>query len=343
MWYSLLPSNTAKAGVLRYDILILDDIINSKTSANKAIRDGTEMTLYNDILPAMSHTSNYKFIHFIGTHFHPDDLYVRLEGKGTYRVLKTPAMKKDKNGELASIWEHMVTTKELLEIQGENPLAFEQQYMQKVRRGSGGIFRPEWIQYFDKYKVVNDKVFVTVVKNEEGETEEREVKIFSACDLAISQKNTADFFVQTIIGIDEYKNVFVLDYDRGRYTFKEQIDTIKRMGEKWSQAIRIGVESVAYQQAMLQELQRTTYLPVVRINQSKDKVSRLNAFGSLFEAGKVFFYSHLPQITDYTDEFLGFPNSAPFDDIPDSCCMAWETAKKNVQQTSGLTRDMFNF
>lgn len=316
-----------------YDILIIDDIVNMRTSSTRYMRDKTEETLYQDIIPAMHPLSKYQYVHVVGTHFHADDIYVRLANKKTYKTLKIPSLVKDKNGKMKSIWKNIPkkTLQRILDFKDDNLLAFEQQYQQIVRKGDGGIFKAEWIQYFHKYKQKNGETFV-YMEDKNGKKEEKKINLYAGVDLAISQSETADYFVFAVIGVDENKNIFILDFDRGRYTFQQQKKKVKEMAEKWEGLERIGIETVAYQQALFQEISRETSLPIVKIKTTRDKVSRLNVFGALFENEKVFFYSHIENSSDMINEFLEFPD-AEHDDIPDATCMAWETSKSNKKRS----------
>lgn len=315
-----------------YDVLIIDDIADTRNSAKREMREKMEDTLYNDIFPAMHPQSEYQYIHIVGTHYHPDDIYIRLESKTNFNTLKIPAMYTDKTGSLRCIWNNISEKayKRIMELKDNNPLAFEQQYQQKVRKGDGGIFKPEWLQYFSKLVSDSSGVYA-YIKSIEGIEQKRKLDLYAGVDLAITKNDNSDYFVFAVIGVDENKNIYLIDFDRGRYSFNQQLETLKRMGSKWDGLIRIGIESVAYQQALLQEASRTTDLPVIKLKTSSDKISRLNSFSALFENSKVFTYRHMRGAGDLESEFLEFPDGE-HDDIPDAFCMAWEVQKKNVKK-----------
>ena len=64
-----------------------------------------------------------------------------------------------------------------------------------------------------------------------------------------------------VIGVDADHNVYVLDYVKERLTFNTQLNTIIDYGRnKFPMVERIGVETVAYQKSLAQELRRLSLL-----------------------------------------------------------------------------------
>jgi len=85
---------------------------------------------------------------------------------------------------------------------------------------------------------------------------------------------------------------------------------------------RVGVETVAYQKALAQELRRLSLLPIVNINTSKDKVTRAMRRSALFENGKVFFRAGMD---DLEECLLLFPE-VEHDDLFDGMDFAMTVA-----------------
>ncbi|MDW8337489.1 MAG: hypothetical protein RMK34_11075, partial [Tepidimonas sp.] len=81
-------------------------------------------------------------------------------------------------------------------------------------------------------------------------------------DLAISSKEGADFTAIAAMARDpESGLVYVKEVERGRYTFNEAMNRIKAAAARHRPRL-IAVEQTQYQAAMVQELLRTTSLPV---------------------------------------------------------------------------------
>lgn len=123
-------------------------------------------------------------------------------------------------------------------------------------------------------------------------------------DLAISTKETADFTACVVVGIDEGGQRYVLDAQRRRLKFHQALEFIRQMAEEWQiQSVRI--EEVQFQAAVVQELLRTTDLPVAGYKADRDKVTRAQRVIRRYEAG---LYYHAPTLKpEFQDELLAFP------------------------------------
>ena len=125
-------------------------------------------------------------------------------------------------------------------------------------------------------------------------------------DPAISQKSTADFFSLVTVGIDGTGNIYVLDIVREHLTFDKQIEMIKRKHDEW-QPLIIGIEKVAYQEALIQQVRKE--YPNIRIREihtGTDKVSRAYNRSGLFENSKVFVRRDMHL---FIDELVLFPDA----------------------------------
>lgn len=92
----------------------------------------------------------------------------------------------------------------------------------------------------------------------------RSYKVFMGVDLAIAaSKSRGDYFtITTIITDKDYFKKQIIGFFRNRgLTFNEQIRKIESLAEFY-QPNKIIVENNAYQEAVIQELHRTTDLPV---------------------------------------------------------------------------------
>jgi predicted phage terminase large subunit-like protein len=79
-----------------------------------------------------------------------------------------------------------------------------------------------------------------------------------------------------------------------------------------------GIETVAYQKALKQELDRIgaqngIYVPTTELVPDKDKVRRFMAVLPYIENGTVEFANTLPQ--EFFDELLAFPNGTNDDQV----------------------------
>ena len=142
-------------------------------------------------------------------------------------------------------------------------------------------------------------------------------------DLAISDKNTADFTAIVASAYDsDLGHRYVLDVYRDRLSFNKTQQAIKEMANKWKPT-KINIEKVGYQQGAIQELIRTTSLPVRAYTPRGTKVERFVSVEGALEQGHVFFADSIASKAqgDFEDELLSFPNSK-FDDMVDALVMS---------------------
>lgn len=141
-------------------------------------------------------------------------------------------------------------------------------------------------------------------------------------DLATSLKTSADSSALVIGGMMD--GVFhVVHAAAKKGTFHEIQEWIKATAAQWNPFI-ISIEAVQYQLVAVQELMRTTRLPVVPVRPDRDKAARLLPLASRYEQGMV---RHAPSNSANSmrlleDELVSFPSGA-HDDLVDALVYAW--------------------
>jgi predicted phage terminase large subunit-like protein len=280
-----------------YDLILLDDVVDEENARTLAQREKTLTWYYKTLLPTLEPEGE---IHILGTRYHHQDLYGHLlerEFKELHRIYR--AIETTPDGPRA-LWEEKFPLA-LLQQKREQagPVIFNSQYQNDVTAMKGAIFKPEWFRRW-------------------SELPPHLVK-YQGVDLAISQRDRADYFAHVTIGVDRQENIYLIACFRGRLSFEEQFQTIKRLFEQHDQpdapVLRVGIEANAYQEALPQRFRAETAIPVKSVFTSQDKVTRALKLQARFENGKVFFPSS--GTTDLTEELLLFPE-APHDDLFDA-------------------------
>jgi len=164
-------------------------------------------------------------------------------------------------------------------------LIFRQEVLGEFVNIEGAILRQDWIKTTEMIPYMGVKYYIGV-------------------DLAISQKNNADYSVICTIAKDNIGNVYVVDVDRGRWTYNETKERIKTKAAQYNPE-KIGIEAVAYQSVMIQELARETSLPVFKLVPDGDKIKRFTPLWSKFENSKVFIHKNVPEY--FISELMEFP------------------------------------
>lgn len=238
----------------------------------------------------------------IGTRYHMADLYGELLEVDTFETMVRPAISED--GEL--YFPSRLTKEFLSDMKKEQgSYIFNCQYMLSPLDDSNAIFKKEHIQYYDNLPpIVSRHILI---------------------DLAISQKETADYTVIMCVGVTADKKIYVIEYDRGRYLPNDIIDNLFDMYERHKvhgNVKTVGIETVAYQKAMVYFIRdemrrRGVYMPLKELKADADKNRRIGALQPLFENGDVYM-----RIThkELEQELLEFP----FSEHDDTCdCLAY--------------------
>lgn len=270
------------------DLLILDDLVDQENSRTELQREKLEQWLSMTLLPTLEPEGK---IHFLGTRYHPEDLYSQLS-KGAYKdfTLTDRALREDGS----SLWPEKFSPGLLENKKSEmGTIAFDMQYQNDASAAQGDIFRYDWVQYYDQLP--------------------QHYRVWQGVDLAISQKQTADYFAMVTVAVDENFNIYVLDSFRGRLSFQQQVNIIVAKAQQFS-PVRVAVESNAFQAAMANTLRQHTDVPVYPMQTQTDKVTRAQRLSARFENRKVFFRR---EQGDLIDELCRFPNGQ-HDDLFDA-------------------------
>lgn len=273
-----------------FDIIIGDDLVGLENARTERQRANLKEWFYSSLIPTLEPDGE---IHILGTRYNPLDLYEDLIKSGNYTINIQKAIQII-NGVESSLWEGKFTIEKLKQIRAESgKIIFNMQYQNDTELAKGKIFKAKYFKYYEEYKLDYDFQTAKIrIKNAEGIDQWKKVRVYMGADLAISEKENEDndYFVLMMIGVDDEKNVYVLEYVKERLTFNSQLNTIISYGRsKYPMVERIGVETNQYQKALAQELRRLSLLPVININTSKDKVTRAMRRSANFENGKVFF------------------------------------------------------
>jgi predicted phage terminase large subunit-like protein len=150
---------------------------------------------------------------------------------------------------------------------------------------------------------------------------------YTGVDLAISQKETADYTAIVTIGTTADKEIVVVDAKRGRWSFVEIGAEIVSMEAKWKSRV-VAVESNQAQAYMVQELKRNTLMNVLGVFSTRDKITRFQPVEARYEQGLVYHVSYLDP--EFTDELLSFTGTQQdrHDDFVDALSHAFNVIRK---------------
>ncbi len=187
-----------------------------------------------------------------------------------------------------------IAPEEIEEARSQLPeLVFRQEYLAEFVTMGAGLVRPEMIR--------------------EGRAPAG-LPITIGVDLAISTREGADFTAIVAMGKDrDSGRIHVVEAERFRGEFREIIARIRAAAERHRPRL-IAVEKVQFQAAVVQELARTTSLPIRGISPDRDKVTRFLPLLTRYEQGLVL---HDPSGVPawFRDEIIAFPEGAHDDGV----------------------------
>lgn len=142
---------------------------------------------------------------------------------------------------------------------------------------------------------------------------------FAMIDPAIGQKKTSDYTGTIVIATDTDSNWYVRVANRERKTPTQIVNSCFEIQKQFG-CLAIGVEAVAYQEALIymlseEMLRRRVMIPIKAIKPPTDrtKEARIRGLVPRYEFGRIY---HSPGLYDLESELLTFPRSS-HDDLCD--------------------------
>jgi phage terminase large subunit-like protein len=221
------------------------------------------------------------------------------QGRVEYRSIDNPYFPKNE-------WEY---TK-----QRYHPLLFAQEYMAAFDSMAGRDLAGDWLKYY-----TNDDLPRTA----DGAMEK--MRYYIGVDPAVSMSGKGDRFVITVVAVSRQNEVFLIDQYAAKIPFVDQLEKIQEYHIRYKPDI-IGIESNAYQAALVQQAERLPSMPpIVPIFAKGKKFERIMAMSPLFRIGKVRIKA---EHKDFIDEWINYDASIqkPKDDCLDSMEIALRCA-----------------
>lgn len=288
----------------RPDLVILDDVEDLMSTKTKDGRDKTYQWYTGEVIPLGDNGTEFVIV---GNLLHEDSLLMRLkreleEEKIEGEFMYCPLV--DENSNIA--WPGKYSDLAAIEKERKkvgNEAAWQREYLLKIIPDEEQVIFPEWIQCYDSLP------------------EEEPRSVIIGVDPAISQKDTADYtaiVVAAIYGREETYRAYILPMIiNKKMAFPETINQIKATHDtldKIYDHVRICVENVAYQQAIIDQLKNEFY-PAEGVKLPSDKHSSLVAVSPLIQSGKIVFPKK--GVDELTRQLVGFGKER-YDDLADA-------------------------
>jgi len=236
---------------------------------------------------------------FYDEFWNKDALADSAQGRVEYRSIDNPYFPKRE-------WEY---TK-----QRYHPLLFAQEYMASFDSMAGRDLAGDWLKYYTHDDLPRES---------DGQMEK--MRFYIGVDPAVSMSGRGDRFVISVVAVSKANQVFLIEQYANRIPFAEQLEKIQEYHIRFRPDI-IGIESNAYQAALVQQAERLPSMPpIVPIFAKGKKFERIMAMSPLFRIGKIRIKA---EHKDFIDEWINYDASlsAPKDDCLDSVEIALRCA-----------------
>lgn len=178
-------------------------------------------------------------------------------------------------------------------------IVFRQEYEAQYVDLGGALIKPEWLR---------------------SGTPEYDWPVVLGVDLAISTKTTADYTAIVAISRAPTGHIYVRGALRFRDSFHRILEQIVAAAQRYKPTAII-IEDNQFQAAVVQELLRTTRLPVRGVRRDRDKLTAFASLAARYEQGLILHGPALPP--EFQDEVLAFTGH---DDDHDDFVDAFATA-----------------
>lgn len=299
-------------GEHRPDLIILDDIEDLESVKTREGRNKTFDWLTGELIPAGDNKRTRVIA--VGNLLHEDSVLKRLQKKIEADEMKSlkpvycefPII--DQQGE--SLWPAKYPTPESVEAERErtmDEIAWYREYLLKIISTDEQVVQPEWIRYYIH----------------PPRTGLRRIAI--GIDLAVSEKETADYTAMVVGHVYGYgKNMEIYIQPNPvnqKVPFPVQVELIKNLVavEKRNHIrVKLYIEEVAYQKALVQLFESQRYDVVGVSTGRSDKATRLRFATPLMKEGRVFF----PEkgCEELIEQLVGFGKES-HDDLADAFAM----------------------
>lgn len=304
----------------RPDMLVLDDMESDEQVMNKERRDKFRRWFYGALIPCLSENGT---IRYVGTILHQDAMLEQLMPKvgGAYVVEEPLKMYKTK---YAGFWHtikyraHSEDFSQILWPDRWDKERLKQVRDEYVQRGLSDKYSQEYLNI-----PIDESTAFFKRSDFLPETQDDRKKLLNyyvTGDLAISDRDRADYTVFKVGGMDEAGILHIKNVIRARMDGEEIVNTMIGL-QKVYNPLAFGLEDMQVSKAIGPYLNRAmvesnTYLNLIMMKPHRtDKISRAQSIRARMRAGGVKFDKTAEWYQDLEDECLNFPRGRHDDQV----------------------------
>ena len=309
-------------GSKRPDLVIIDDPQDSEDARSEAVTSSDWDWFLSDVYFLGKNTR----IFLIGNNLGERCIIERVIKSSellNFTARRIPILTKDGKSAWPSKWplREIERSRDNAALLGKTDIWYRERMCESISPASQK-FKREYFRYYEKAPSPN------------------ELNIYTAVDLAISQKVNADYSAIVTVGVNKAGHWFVLDVEYGRYDPSTTMDAIFSAVKKW-RPLCVGIEAVAYQSALQHFLEkempkRGVFFRLQPLKAEKKKELRIDAIQPRFAVGTVWFKARASWLDKIESELLAYPNGA-HDDVIDALAYMEQMASEPFN--NGYDRD----
>lgn len=303
----------------RPDLIVCDDIEDDELVMNQDRREKFRNWFYKALLPIRSDTG---IVRLVGTIMHMDAVLERLMPKEKSKYTVTEPLKQYSTKKTAVwlsvkyqactedfktiLWPEKFSASRLREIyqsyvEDGNPEGFYQEYLNRAIDPHHAFFR--------------QVDFLPMTEEDHN----RKKEYYMAIDLAISEKERADYSAFVVGGVDETGRLYIVDCIRERLDGREIVDTILALNKRYD-CVEVTMETGQIDKALgpflrTEMLERGNFVNLNLVTPTKDKQQRARSWQARMRSGTVHFDTSADWYMAFEQEHLRFPRDRHDDQV----------------------------
>lgn len=316
----------------RPNLIVGDDLENDEIVMNSDRREKFRKWFMGALIPCLSPQGK---IRIVGTILHLDSFLARIcPQEGFKNTVVEPLKIWDSNPRTAwkaVVWKAHVGRKpsditsnaDILWPERFNREWFQENYRDKVQLGHPELYAQEMLNqpldeataFFRKH----DFLPITAAEKQDMDNGKKPLSYYVGIDLAISEKERADYSVFQIVGVDDKNIMYHIDRVKERMDGREIIDTLFNLNTRYKpEFFAIEDEKITKSLGPFihdEMLRRGEYFRLIPIKPSGDKPTRAKPLQGKLRIGGVKFNKEADFFEDMQAEFLAFPRGKHDDQV----------------------------
>jgi len=307
-----------KWGSKRPDLIVCDDLENDEIVMNPERREKFRRWFYGALLPCRGENG---IVRIVGTILHLDSLLERLmpaehDKMTVFEELKIWTPKRS-SWKAVKYMAHNKEKTKFLWPDKHSKTELERIYQNYKEQGLTDVYYQEYLNRpIDEATALFRKSDFLPIKKEDRE---KPLNFYIACDLAVSEKQKADWTVFTVGGMDPDGRLQIRNVIRDRMDAKQISDTLLAL-EKLYKPVAHAVEDHIISKSILpfvyEEMHKQNVYPnLVMIKPSTDKLTRARSIQARMRAGGVKFDKEADWYQLLEEEMCRFPRDKHDDQV----------------------------